>query len=108
MVTLLVLLNTLKPGLYSCPQKGRNSPTFTHSENRTPLLVGEHYKHSKVLEVKAQGREHTVARPWHWQHCPCVSLPGEEAQVQRVEEDLFLLQQQGGSSNTGSSGTEGV
>lgn len=57
-------------------------------ENRTPLLVGEHYKHSKVLEVKAQGREHTVARPWHRQSCPCVSLPGEEAQVQRVEEDF--------------------
>lgn len=57
-------------------------------ENRTPLLVGERYKHSKVLEVKAQGREHTVARPWHRQSCPCVSLPGEEAQVQRVEEDF--------------------
>lgn len=57
-------------------------------ENRTPLLVGEHYKHSEVLEVKAQGREHTVARPWHRQSCPCVSLPGEEAQVQRVEEDF--------------------
>lgn len=57
-------------------------------ENRTPLLVGEHYKHSKVLEVKTQGREHTVTRPWHRQSCPCVSLPGEEAQVQRVEEDF--------------------
>lgn len=69
--------------------KGKKSPYILPLfENRTPLLVGEHYKHSKVLEVKAQGREHTVARPWHRQSCPCVSLPGEEAQVQRVEEDF--------------------